>query len=308
MADSVVAYLLEHQVDIREGRGDEWVMDCINCSDHNKHLYYNSRKHQFLCFKCGWKGSGYRLVKAFNRKYGYTGSVQLDIPVDQPIKPASEELPKISLPVGAYPLTEEGENYQRALAYLQRRGIGEKEIEEYQIHYTHFGKFAGRIIFPIYHNGKLVSYVGRAINPKATPKVLNPSSSEANPPSHYLYNFDRARFYPSVVLTEGTFDCITTGVVDYKYGAVATFGKKLSPEQVKLIFQSSFREIIFAWDLRDAIPDTINYAQEFTGFYPVKVVMLPGDKDPNDLGHEQMAELVRKAVPFNRINLKLKNF
>ncbi len=308
MVDAVIEYLVDHQIDVYQGRGDEWVMNCFHCSDRGKHLYYNSKKHQFICFKCGWRGSGYTLVDEFNEWYGYTGQVHLENSyqpmVQQELVLAPKEL--VHLPVGAYPLTEEGENFRRARKYLFERGIDMDTIAEYQIHYTHFGRFAGRVIFPIFYNGQLVSYVGRAINPALSPKVLNPTSNEANPPSHYLYNYDRVRFYSSLVLTEGTFDCITTGVIDYHYGAVASFGKKLSQEQIKLIFQSSFKEIIFAWDLRDAIPDIIKYAQEFAIFFPVRVVMLPGDKDPNDLGHSQMEELVRQAVPFNQVKLRLK--
>lgn len=311
MVDAVISYLVDHQVDVRKGNGDEWTMNCFRCYDRKCHLYYNARKHKFICFKCGWKGTGYTLVNEFNLQNGLTGKVDLDIPPAPVVTQPEMSLPireVVSLPVGAYPLTEDGENCHRARLYLQKRGIGMDKIQEYHLHYTHFGRFAGRVIFPIYENGRMVSYVGRTINPKASPKVLNPTKAEANSPSRYLYNYDRARFYPALVLTEGTFDCITTGVVDYRYGAVATFGKKLTQEQIRIIFQSSFKEILFAWDLRDAVPDIVKYAQEFIGFYPVRVVLLPGEKDPNDLGYEEMANLIRHAVPFDRVNLKLKNF
>lgn len=276
---------------------NEIVVCCLNpeCSDDTGHMYINAVKGVFNCFKCGWSGRVYKLLKDYITDEDYEDEEEEEV--------VQTEFSGVKLPVGYYPLTGTGLNYRKCLKYLFSRGIEINDIADYDIGYTHFGKYAGRIIFPIRNDGVLVSYIGRAVNPHLQPKVLNASRDEAFSPSRFLYNFDRARFFESLVITEGVFDCLTLKEFDYKYGTVASFGKKLTKDQVDLIYTGSFKEIIFAWDA-DAIDVILQYAANFRGLIDVKVAFFP-DGDVNDVGREKAMETIRKALPVCEVEVDL---
>jgi DNA primase len=138
------------------------------------------------------------------------------------------------------------------------------------------------------------------------PKILNPSSYEAPPPNRFLYNFDKAVFFPNLVLTEGVFDCLTVDRIGFEACAVATFGKKLSNAQLELIIEEgSFKKIIFAWDTRDAIPEIYKHANYLSNFYDVYVASFPGEEDPNSLGRDLAQHYIKRAEPFDKIKMRL---
>jgi len=298
----VQAKLFELHIPFRTASNGEVRINCPFCSDHKLHLYINEAKGVFHCFRCETSGPVERLFLFLEG-----GEEEWPSRPSMPYRIDDEHLDLIELPEGYSSEFCRSEEGRQALQYLQNRGIDEDTIRRYAIGFCATGKYRGRIIVPIFHRGVLVSFVARAYHDGLTPKVLNPSQDEAPAPSNFLFNLDQAVFFPSVVIVEGVFDALTTGVIDGRYCAVATFGKHLTENQIQLLLLSGFEEAVFAWDTRDAIPQTLSYARKLLPFFKtVKVAFLPGNEDPNSLGRERMIRCVREAEPFEVAKLRMK--
>ena len=298
----VQAKLLELHIPFRTASHGEVRINCPFCNDHKLHLYINEEKGVFHCFRCETSGPVERLFLFLEgEEQAFASRPAPQYRIDD------EHLDLVELPEGYSSDFLRSEEGRQALQYLQSRGIDEDTIRMYSIGFCATGKYRGRIIVPIFHRGILVSFVARAYHEGLTPKVLNPSQDEAPAPSNFLFNLDRAVFFPSVVIVEGVFDALTTGVIDGRYCAVATFGKHLTDNQIQLLLLSGFEEVVFAWDTRDAIPQILSYARKLLPFFKtVRVAFLPGNEDPNSLGREQMAVCVRSAEPFEVARLRMK--
>ena len=281
--------------------GGEIRIDCPFCEDKKKHLYMNAQKGVFHCFRCEESGSIRYLFRILEGDEG--GDIRLGVLMQADDGEAGD---LIEMPDGYctdFVYDPEG---KKALEYLRGRGLEDRIIERYHIGYGAWGKYRGRILIPLFHRGVLVSFVARAYHQGLSPKILNPSSEEAPSPSNYLFNLDQAIFYPKVVLTEGVFDALATGVIDQEYCAVASLGKHLTERQAELLCESGFEELVFAWDTRDAIPQVLYFARALVPFFrSVRVAILPGEEDPSSLGKERMKECVLSAEPFSSVYLKL---
>ena len=81
--------------------------------------------------------------------------------------------------------------------------------------------------------------------------------SESVPIKSLLYGANHVTHFDTIIITEGVFDMLKLNSLNNNC-AVATFGKKLSPDQLYSISQYSVR--IFCFDNE---PDTQRQAQEY---------------------------------------------
>ena len=158
------------------------------------------------------------------------------------------------------------------------------------------GNGIGRIVFPVYRNKVLVGWQGRALPrdcSKAVPKYWT-SGSKAN----WLFNLDRARWFPFGVLVEGVFDCFRVGVQ-----GVCRFGKTTSTAQLRMLVSAwGGQGVVVLPDMND--PEALPGAVKETKLWNArslfkdgaKVVRLPAGSDPGSLTHEAIAELVRSQT------------
>src|SRR5690625_3945227 len=156
--------------------------------------------------------------------------------------------------------------------YLNKRGINDGSIEEFQLGYAPYAEeltveflekkgfhrqllikagllhvqennqltdpFAGRVIFPIRnHLGKVIAFGARAINDQK-PKYLNSSENDLFKKSRILFNFDLAKRHMrkkhEAILFEGQLDVISAYQIGLK-NVVATLGTALTDSQAKLL-------------------------------------------------------------------------
>jgi DNA primase len=100
----------------------------------------------------------------------------------------------------------------------------------------HLWYLRGRIIIPVYLEGKLIGWQARYLGEQ--PNLGKPPSkdipkyifSSGFPRSRALYNFDNAKQQPFVVVVEGA-----TKVWRFGPEAVATFGKCVTSQQIALL-------------------------------------------------------------------------
>lgn len=119
-----------------------------------------------------------------------------------------------------------------ARQYLCRRGVSLTQIVQYRIGYAEHGNYAGRVIIPVTRDGQDVYFVARAFLPLVGGKYLNPPRDVVGIGKRdVLFNLDRARLAPRVILTEGVFDAIAVG-----WHGIAILGKSLSETQLALLY------------------------------------------------------------------------
>lgn len=140
--------------------------------------------------------------------------------------------------------------------YLKRRGYSTRMVHrmtsDYDLRYCTSGSFKGRVIFPIYHKKKLVSWTGRTIYQNKLPryKVLSPDPEKAAENGYepavaadteYLLWYDKLirnkNGDHTLVLTEGPFDALRVRVLGRNAGITATcfFTAQPSLRQIELL-------------------------------------------------------------------------
>lgn len=188
---------------------------------------------------------------------------------------------------------------ERVKQYLKERNVDPKQLEaECAACWcpNPTGNGVGRIVFPVYRNSKLVGWQGRALPEdcsKTVPKYWT-CGSKAN----WLFNLDRARWFPFGVLVEGVFDVFRVGIQ-----GICRFGKTTSISQLRMLVSCwGDQGIIVLPDMNDpdALPDAIKETTEWNARNlfkeEAKVVIIPKGKDPGSLDHETLVKLIKEQT------------
>lgn len=153
--------------------------------------------------------------------------------------------------------------------YLRRRSFTDQNIFEdtvdYDIYYAKQGNYRGRIVFTIWHEGKLCGWTGRTVydQEQLRYKTLTSDAEKAkdngeiaapNPVSYYLLFSDliQERDADTLVLVEGPFDAWRVNLLGESIGAAATcfFTSTLSREQLNLLhaLRPKFKKCVLLLD------------------------------------------------------------
>lgn len=163
-----------------------------------------------------------------------------------------------------------------------------------------YDRFRRRIMFPIANeSGKVIAFGGRALGDDL-PKYLNSPETPIYTKSRTLYHLDRAkegiRQGDAVVLVEGYMDTIAvarTGITN----VVASCGTSLTETQVKLITRFT-RRVIVNYDPDNAGQTATerSLAILLEQNCDVRVLALPGGKDPDSFIRDEGAPAYRKLL------------
>ena len=295
-------FLLNYSVDV-ELRVKELAGICPFCQWRRVSFYVDAEKGLWCCHFCNESGGPVQLISRI-AECSYTRA--LDILFDNFIifeKDYEEKeykeikIDSIQLPTEFFPLAKNDST--AALPYYRYankiRGLDNVILKRYNIGYCATGFYRGRIIVPVYHFGTLVNFVARAISDKISKKVLTP---KGNDQYKYCFNLDNLWGLSEVVLVEGVFDVL---VIPDK--AVATFGKKITVEQVALLKKAGIKEVTFCFD-DDAIEEAYKFAQEYLMTFKTNLVEMPTGYDPSKLGKIEMLKLLQTAKPIQLNTLR----
>jgi len=192
------------------------------------------------------------------------------------------------------------ESNQKALEYLEKRGINEVAISKFSLglapkgnfdlknHLTNLGftvdellkagliyekdgnyfdRFKNRIIIPIKNiNSNTIAFGARAILDGQMPKYINSPESMIYNKSSVLFGLNRAKETiqqkDSIIFMEGYFDVISAHLGGVE-NAVATCGTALTPQHIKLISRfCPSRKIFLAFDTDSAGKKAIEHGAE----------------------------------------------
>jgi hypothetical protein len=289
----------------------------INCpyclrpdTGHHCGIFFSTAR--FHCFRCGAVGTlAHLLAKDTGRPVDEFKQILGQGRVDesplslvdrikatlnsQPAPPTEAQPPKTTLPgtpVSDWMLKV----YPELNSFLKRRTLSLEVCQQRQCLYSgRQGDYSYRLILPVFHGGRVVSWQGRDITDKQKEKYQSPPN---NPLKHYLYWFEDPIKYANawgrrVLLVEGIFDCWRTGP-----GAAALFGKEATREQrlVLIGLRHLIDEIVICMDA-DAQSYAYALAKSLSPFFG-KVVWakLPEGKDPDTLGREALLNLPTVCV------------
>ena len=267
---------------------DEYMFFSPFISHYKPKLQINISSQKWHCWVSNSGGhSLYSLFKKINADSRYFSELK-DLVFISTKKDEVESKVIVSLPIEYKPLWKSSKSlfYKHALNFLKKRGITKIDLQKYKLGFCDDGIYSNRIIIPSYdENGILNYFVGRSFMGGGM-KYKNPNVSRDIVPFDWFIAWS----YP-IVLCEGVFDAISI-----RTNAIPMLSKKPSNSLLRKIFEKQVKTIYIALD-NDAKKDAYYLSEFFKDFgIDSKVVNLPKNKDPNNLGFENMNELIGKTI------------
>ncbi len=224
--------LLRSRVRFRRN-GNEIGVNCPFCPERRGIVDTNFSCHVNVksgAGKCWHDTCGFRSWKAVIE---VLAALRMSTDVDAGELPPEVTEP-VTLPKDFLPLTKAYDDLDRqALAYVRKRGISPKQIEERRFGVSYVGRLSYRVVMPVYAGNQLKAIVARDFTGRQEPKYLNSRGDK------WLFGFDPAQ--KSVVLAEGIFKSLRIELSGRS--AAALLGHDLTDIQLKQLTDSACEEI-----------------------------------------------------------------
>ncbi len=260
----------------------EHKVSCLNpkCDDTSNHLWINTTKGVFHCWKCGWSGKVasdekvLRFLKNKTKKH-----------TSEDKNKNNEEEEKKELFNNEYTDLSILPDIHMAVKYLQARNITIELVKEVGAAYCHRGFLSGRIVFPIKLNENIVCIQGRTVYGRA-PKYLTAGKKRLA-----LFGAKMLSEYADyVILFEGIFDALKVP----EHG-IAILGKMLSDEQVRILsVLLTVRKVFIMFDA-DAREYTEAAYKRLNSFFDVTPIYL-NEGDPGNMRKEDILRLCKEGL------------
>jgi hypothetical protein len=217
--------------------GDEVLFPCPECGFQK--FYFNIKLKVGHCHRgsCGYSPT----IKALNTRSRTKIGTSINTEVEEYKAPPP---PKPELPEGAKPLVDlvDGQyitHYERAFQEVAKRGVSAEQQYRFKIQFD-----GQRVYIPVYSNGELLNYVGRAAwwKEQDIPRYKYATGASTR---GTIFNWDEMKSRPYVVLVENTFNGIW--LMD-EINGTSNFGSDLSQEQIDLIYYSNVGKTVLLWD------------------------------------------------------------
>jgi hypothetical protein len=189
----------------------EWLFTCPICQKPK--LYVNPRTGDGFCQRC-----------RHTYKFKDSELSPWDLPLTRDPQIDEGRRNWVGLPKGSRPLfsplqrpytASDRIEQDRAQRYFTRRGFSEGDAERYEIHFCSWGKYEGRIIFPVTYRGTVWTFIARDYWERGAkyPKVLHPPSTGNSEEklAHIGLDLCLSSGSRDVVLVEGPFDVLAVG-------------------------------------------------------------------------------------------------
>ncbi len=283
-----LVYLLERTLNSKSKnltKADEYMFYSPFVSHYKPKLQVNIESQKWHCWVSNQGGhSIYSLFKKVNADTRYFAELKDLVFTPSKSKGETESKVIVSLPRDFQALWKVSKSLYRnqAKSFLHKRGITDWDIKKYKIGFCDSGLYEGRIIIPSYDGLGLLNYfVGRSFVGEKM-KYKNPNVSRDIIPFEWYIAWSKP-----IILCEGVFDAMSI-----RSNAIPMLSKKPSRSLLQKIFEKNVKSIYIALD-DDAKKDAYIMSEFFKDFgIDSKVVKLPKDQDPNDLGWEKITTLI----------------
>lgn len=309
---------------------------CPYCNQDEFGISLNDN-HLFRCFRgrnCGETGNIYKLLKHLDRTE-LLGNKDYYKETDVFSKLEKREFRAVEVLDSTIDIVKPPLGWRRVSTndYLEGRGFTSEQFEKYEIGLVKLQRvYRDYVVFLIRQRGDLVGFISRNIKSKDEIDSANRIIKERNVGkeksdresiilryrnsldtdfSKILYGIDEISDTTQyVIIVEGLFDKINLEIISQKFlednGIVicCTWGKKISPFQVKLLKDEEVDSVVLMYD-PDAVQDSKKYGSMLkTDFKEVRVGFLK-DKDPGDLQHEEFLEVLRNLQTPEEFKLNI---
>ena len=257
-------------------------------SHHKPKLQVNIDTGKWHCWVSNNGGHNlFQLLKKLKVSRKYYQELETLVGETKYYKISTEKTEKtLSLPDEFIPLwngAERSPEYRNAMSYLKRRGITKSEIIKYGIGYCEDGLYRQRVIVPSFDNDNTLNYfVGRSYY-KTNMKYKNPPVSKGVVGFESMIDWSQP-----IVLCEGVFDAIAI-----KRNAIPLFGKTIPPLLMKKLVECRVKSLYLLLD-SDAQEDSLINIKKLKGLDIQTHFIQLQDKDPSDLGFENILPLLKK--------------
>jgi len=186
------------------------------------------------------------------------------------------------------------------LQYMLDRGYTKGVLDQFEVG---FNRKMNRIVIPARDDRhKLVGLIGRAVEKDVMPKY---KYTQGFPKKHILFNLNHAKTHKSVILVEGSLDCMKVYQAGYP-GVCAVLGSSLSDEQQTLI-EKHFLSVIIFTDQDDAgyaLANSIaNKCSSRNVYYANWDLISDDKKDPGDLTDEEIRLAIDNKISDIEVRL-----
>ncbi len=231
---------------------------------------------------------------------------------DHPDSPAAKYLATRQLPpdvIQKFRLGAAPDGWDSGLKFGRSLGFSEQEMLQAGLlrHNEERGRiydlFRSRLTFAIWNDaGKVVGFSARMLGSDPTvPKYVNTPETPVFKKGHILYALPFAREAMNktaqAILCEGQLDTIALHRAGFTQ-AMAPQGTGFTPDQARLLRRYDVRQVLLAFDSDNAGQKAIRAALEI--LLPlemeVRVIRIPGGKDPDELLRTAGPEAVKSAV------------
>lgn len=312
-AFDVQGYLNDHHIkywDRGKNISAGWIgIQCLWCDDHSNHLGINLSKKSINCHRCPITGTIIKIVMKISRvdyetacsiirNYSSPGAIRSKTYselLDQQRKSNqdAENKPKVQDLIKHYTFTKKMQKFHRDFL-IYRRYDPEEILKKYNLFFGRpIGDYALRIIIPVTHQRRIVSFVAR----DATMKSNTPYANCPNEIAHMdiketLYGLDEC---------EGDTALVVEGILDkWRIGknTVATYGEKYTTSQVELLRR--FRRVFVLYDAEfNAQTNAQNLCNDLNAYVSEVIRLELQSGDPDKLSDNDVKHL-RKQV-FKKI-------
>jgi hypothetical protein len=246
------------------------------------------------CLHCDWK---HRYAAAIVLKK--LGVVADDLRPEK--EAAHQESIVVRLPEDFQLLAHAHDDLDRqARRYILSRGVTPDQVRQRRIGVSYTGRYAYRIIFPIYTGLRLRGFNARDFTGQQQPKYL------LSPGPKHLYGFDPKA--ETVVLSEGVIKALRIAQTT-EWGSAALLGRHLTDVQLKQIQDSAAKRIVFYPDAegvgrRSALAAAEKLAENWAGeIHIVHPVKRPPDDAPLEEISENLHAHLHRWTPRSAVKL-----
>lgn len=303
-------------------RSHEYLLPCVWCGSSRLRWNHPTKK-AWQCWGCNRTGSTMDLIMAYERvtfpraheivMEGYNGGdANLELTQLPVLRGKLEAYPAIPWPAGVDVL-QPVDVHVPCWRYIMGRGVDAAMATQWRLGFGRFGRVKDYVIFPVFMDGALVYWQGRAIwdPPKFLDaeqqkrwvkethyiKSINPVATNALATAgDVLLNYDRARNEPHVVIVEGPFDACKVGP-----HAVALLGKAATDAKIARLLRMKAQRYTVYLDRGDreyALARIL--AEKLNTYVPTYIAVPPEGRDPGKLSPEENGRVISQAVRFEQ--------
>lgn len=190
----------------------------------------------------------------------------------------------------------------KAQVYMRDRGFTKQTMIDFEVGYDRAVPFRKGITMPMVavpihdHDGNPIGFNGRSIEGKYF------KLTKGIPRNEILFNLHRAKYEPTVIVTESQFDAMRVHQAGYP-NAVSFLGSYMSPTQYELL-RRYFSKVIIMTDNDDAgrkaghnLAAALRDVKVEWAVWSWDEVFPHGAKDAGDLTDDEIVACIRNAKP-----------